>query len=165
MPAKPARAVGTVASTDVSIWPWAGDLPKIYLNIASLRVVLTANERSRSFTLCENLRMHGKDARSGLKQQQPKWAFALTNGATEIWVSKNAGDYSVSVTGHDGHDVHVIVDAAVGAKLHATLTREIAKFAKRADSGLVQRVTATSVLKSEYRGTRFQAKKTVFGFP
>lgn len=161
MPSVKSITFATASSIDVSIWPWAGDTPFCKVVAGPLSIVLDCDERSGKFTLYEDLRLYAKDKRDWT--EQPKWAFALTNAKTEIFVRENAGGYMVDVksTG-GGAEASLSVSAAVGAKMHASLTRELASHAK---AGHLRRtVVATSAFMSKTSTVQYRAKKTVFGF-
>lgn len=83
---------------------WSGDLPSAYFGIGDTTYVLSGRARPRGWTVYTNFVAEGPFADEF--DGQPKWAMLVTNGATELFLSPNAGKcYLQFVDAHDALQV------------------------------------------------------------
>ena len=78
---------GSSSSTlSITIDPWAGDTPIIYL-LNSKTTISILGDKQRQFMVFHKFKMH-KHPKDDEYDEQPAWAFCISNGDDEIRLTK-----------------------------------------------------------------------------
>ena len=76
--------------------PWGGDKPLIYFSAdgKAVTVLNGSGGKERSWTVYKHFKMllSKEEISDGGYEEQPEWAFVVTNGAEEVSLMRNSGE-------------------------------------------------------------------------